>query len=64
MALSLTNSTDSLTKANPGPATPAFNNAKIAINVSRDVKIKAVLTPEQAIQFEAKKAELLGPPVQ
>jgi Spy/CpxP family protein refolding chaperone len=57
-------STDSLKKANPGPATPEFNNAKIAINVSRDSNIKAVLTPEQATQFEAKKAELFGPPVQ
>lgn len=64
IALASATSTDSLTKANPGPATPAFNDAKIAINVSRDVKIKAVLTPEQATQFEAKKAELLGPAVQ
>ena len=49
---------DSLRTANQGGDMSAMMSAMKPINDARDAKIKAILTPEQATQFEAKKAEL------
>lgn len=50
--------TDSLRTANAGGDRTAMMGLMKPISDARDAKIKAVLTPEQAVQFEAKKGEL------
>jgi protein CpxP len=49
--------TDSLRTANKGGDKKALNKLLKPIRNTRDAKIKAILTPEQATQYEAKKTE-------
>ena len=49
---------DSLRTANPDADRTVLMEKMTAFNAARDAKIKALLTPEQATQFEAKKADL------
>jgi protein CpxP len=49
---------DSVRAANPDADRTALMEKMTAFNAGRDAKIKALLTPEQATQFEAKKADL------
>lgn len=51
---------DSLRAANPDMDRAAMMEKMTAFNAGRDAKIKAILTPEQATVFEAKKAELFS----
>jgi len=50
--------TDSLRTANAGGDRTAMMGLMKPISDARDAKIKSVLTPEQTVQFEAKKGEL------
>ena len=53
-----TKRTDSLRAANQGGDRTAMMGLMKPISDARDAKIKAILTPDQATQFEAKKADL------
>jgi hypothetical protein len=50
---------DSVIAKNPGSDASTLMELLKPINEARDTKIKAVLTTEQAVLFDAKKAELL-----
>ena len=60
IVLSAAKQMDSLRSANPGGDRASMMETMKPINAARDVKLKAVLTPEQATTYEAKKAELTG----
>jgi hypothetical protein len=49
---------DSVITKNAGSDATTLMGAITPINDARDVKIKAILTPEQALQYDAKKTEL------
>ena len=51
---------DSVISKNAGTDATTLITLLKPFNETRDLKIKTVLTPEQAVQYEAKKAELVG----
>jgi hypothetical protein len=51
---------DSVMTANAGGDRSAMMGLMKPISDARDAKIKTVLTPDQAVQFEAKKADLFS----
>ena len=55
-----TKQTDSLRTANQGGDRTAMMGLMKPISDARDAQIKAILTPDQATVFEAKKAELFS----
>lgn len=49
---------DSVITKNAGSDATTLMGVITPINDARDAKIKAILTPDQAVQYDAKKAEL------